>query len=201
MADPRPSADPKTRFRVGCEGSRHIYDTWQAEQGERLPYTADKEVALTFDPALAPVIVEALNDREQARANAAADIHANAEQRIEDLRAEFERMRVATEKRAKRLMYQSVGGDVPEGMSWTDWMAVDVIARDLVRQAVQHAVTNGLLGTSQPLLEAAWNLIERRAVALVEPHPDPVLSNAEQAAAFLVDRAGSWPALPEVTHG
>jgi len=200
MTDPKPAADPRTRYRTGRHVSRHIYDTWQSEPQADGP--GDREVAVVLDLALAPVIVEALNDREQARANAAVDIHVASERRIEDLRAEFQRQRLAVERHTARLMDSTVGEGAPTGLSWVVWMAMDVIARDIVQRAVRRAVEGGDISHEDyPEIGVDdWRLISQRALALVEPHPDPTLSDAREAEKFLAQRTSNDPALPEVTR-
>lgn len=199
MPDPTPSGDPAARYVVGEPHYCDVYDTWRPDPNTSHP-AAMLRVATADTQKLARTIAEALNDREQARANSAADIHAASERRIEDLRVEFGKHRVAVERHAVRLMDQSLGGDVPTGMSWTVWMAMDVVARDVVQRAVLDAIENGRFGHEDyPMLDVNdWDLIARRATALVEAHPDAMLSNAQEAEKFLAERTSNEPNFAEV---
>lgn len=202
MSDPKPTADPATRYRVGRHVSRHIYDTWQSEpQADETQ--GDREVAITFDPALGPVIVEALNDREQARANAAADIHAAAEQRIEDLRAEFMRQRAAVERQAGRRIGEHVEPDYEarKDIPPAAWIAIDWVSRALLAHALETTLDRTPWEMWPEIGEHDWNRVVARAKSLVTPRPDDLSADVVGAVEYLARRATNDPALPEVTHG
>jgi hypothetical protein len=183
-----PAESGQPRYRLSNNG-HVLYDTT-----ETVPLAGGgqgpKPVATAFDPEVAVILRDALNDRQSARDHAADDIAARAEQRINDLQAEMRRQIEALTRHSERKIGESVEHDpARRDLGAGVWLAVDTLARKYLRLA---------LGTAHDQDDPTWehfpllslpdfDRVRRRAVALVGEGDAMWETDAEE---FLAPRAG-----------
>lgn len=183
-----PAESGHSRYRLSSNG-HVLYDTTETVPlagGGRGP----KPVATAFDPAVAEILRDALNDRQAARDHAADDIAARAEQRISDLQAEMRRQVDALARHAERKIGEGVEHDPKRrDLGAGVWLAIDTLARKYLRRALATARDqDDPTWEDFPLLSLPdFELVRARAVALVGEGDAVWETEAEE---FLAPRAG-----------
>lgn len=174
-ADPRThQATPSRRYELR-EGHLIVDTTPNRYPGSYVGRDRQPEpVAAVWHEPSAELMVRMLNDLDDAREHAATDIQAAADRRCDDLRAELQRHQLAMTKAAEKRITETSDARaadalLPVGVR----IALDAVARDYIRRAVNAAMDRDSVGHEDYPEIGEYDFIRARdrAVALVVEDP------------------------------